>query len=72
MFGLNLQKYLKSIYVFIRGRPFIWTKIHQDALEEFKNRLVKSPELHLLDNRSRFALFSDTSKTAAGSAMSQL
>ena len=45
--------------------------MHQDAIEEVKNRLLK-PFLHLPDDRGRFKLFSDTSKTAAGSDLYQI
>ena len=42
MFCPNLQKLLKPIYVLSRkGRPFIWTKIHQEAFEDIKARLLK-------------------------------
>ena len=46
--------------------------MHQDALEEIKNRSIKPHVLHFPDNRSRFHLFTDTSKTAAGSALYQI
>ena len=46
----NLQKLLKSVYVSTRKDiPFIWTKIHQDAFEEIKNRLLKPPALIEVD-----------------------
>ena len=64
MFCPNLQKLLKPIYDLTReGRPFIWTKIHQSAFEEIKTRLLKPTVLYLPE------LFSDTSKTAVGSAL---
>ena len=66
----NLQKLLKLIYDLTRkGRPFIWTKVHQEAFEEIKVTLLKPPVFPLLHNTGRFQLFSDTSKTAAGSAL---
>ena len=37
-----------------------------------KARLLKSPVVHLTDNRGSFQLFSDTSKAAAGSALYQI
>ena len=55
-----------------KGRPFIWTKGHQEAVEDIKARLLKPLVLHLLENKGRFKLFSDTSKTAAGSILYQI
>ena len=70
MFCPNLQKLLKPIYDLTRkDRPFISIKIHWEAFEEIKTRLLKPPVLHLPDNRGRFQLFWDTLKTAAGSAL---
>ena len=40
----------------------------QKGFEEIMTRLIKPPVLHLLDNKERFYLFSDTSRAAAGSA----
>ena len=62
MFRQNLQKLPEPIYDLTRkGCPFIWTKVHQEALKEIKARLLKPPVLHLPDNRGRFQLFSDIS-----------
>ena len=73
MFCSILQKLLKLMYDLTRkGRAFTWTKIHQETFEEIKTRLLKSPVLHPPDNRGRFQLFLDTSKTAAGSACCQI
>ena len=44
----------------------------QIALVEIKNRLLKPPTLHYPDNKGRFQVFSDTRKTAAGSALYQI
>ena len=63
----NLQKLLKPIYYLTRkGRPFIWTKVNHKAFKGIKARLLKPPVLLLPDNKGRFQLFSDTSKTAVG------
>ena len=68
MFCPNLQMLLKPIYDLARkGRPFIWTKAHQEAFEDIKARLLKPLVLHLSGNKGRFQLFSDNSKTATGS-----
>ena len=46
--------------------------MHEDGFEEIKNRLLRTLVLHLPYSKSRFQLFSDTSKTAAGSALYQI
>ena len=45
---------------------------HEEAFEVMKKRLFKPPVMHLLDDRRRFQLFSDTSKAAKGSALYQI
>ena len=73
IFCQDLQKLLKPIYDLTRkGRSFKWEQEQQVAFEEIKNRLEKSPILHLPDNRGRFHLYSDTSKYATGSALYQI
>ena len=50
MFCPNLQMLLKPIHNLPRkDRPFIWTKVQQDAFEDIKARLLKHPVLHLPD-----------------------
>ena len=55
-----------------KGRPFTWGKEQQDSFDEIKCRLVKSPVLHMPNKTSRFHLYSDTSKSATGSALYQI
>ena len=65
-----LQKLLKLIYDLTRKiRQFIWGEEQQIAFEEIKSRLIKPPVLHLADNKTRFHLYSDTSKFSMGSAL---
>ena len=47
---------MKPIYDLTRkGRQFIWGKVQQAAFDEIKNRLQKSPLLHLPGKKGRFA-----------------
>ena len=72
MFCPELQKLLKPIYDLTRkGRPFILGEEQQEAFEEKKRRLVRSPLLHMPNRQGRFHLYSDTSKLAAGSTLYQ-
>ena len=73
MFCPELQKLLKPIYDLTRkGRPFIWEREQQDSFEEVKYRLIKPPALHIPNKMGRFHLYSNTSKSATGSALYQI
>ena len=73
VFCLELQKLLKPIYDLTRkGRHFIWEEEQQEAFEEVKRRLVKTPILHMPNCDGRFHLYSDMSKFTAGSALYQI
>ena len=50
----------------------MWTKLHQQAFDEIKGLLAKPPVLTLPDGMGRYTLYSDTSKTHAGSALWQM
>ena len=70
IFCQDLQKLLKPIYDLMRkGRSFIWEQEQKETFEEIKERLQKSPILHLPDNKGRFYLYLDTSKYATGSTL---
>ena len=70
LFCPNLQKLLAPIYDLTRkGRPFIWTENHQETFDTIKKLLARSPVLSLPDGIGRYTLYSDTSKTHAGSAI---
>ena len=72
MFCPELQKLLKPIYDLIKkGRPFLWGKEQQEAFEEIKSRMQNPPVLSMPDRKSRFTLYSDTSKLATGSVLYQ-
>ena len=58
MFHPNLQKFLKPTYDLTRkGIPFILTRVHQEAFEEIKARL-----LHLPDNKGSLQFFETLAK----------
>ena len=70
MFCPELQKLLKPIYdVTKKGKPFLWEKEQQNAFEEIKKRMLKSPVLSVPNRKDRFILYSDTSKIATGSIL---
>ena len=63
IFCPELQKLLKPIYELTKkGRPFVWGDEQQKVFDEIKSRLLKPPILSMPDGRSRFLLYSDTSK----------
>ena len=64
---------MKPIYDLTRkGRQFVWGIEQQNASEEIKQGLQKPPVLHMPDKIGRFQLYSDTSKSATGSALYQI
>ena len=73
MFCQNLQMLLKPIYDLTRkGRPSDGLKYIKELLKTLRLDCEKTLELHLPDNKWRCQLFSDTSKTPAGSALYQI
>ena len=73
IFCPQLQKLLKPIYELTKkGRHFIWGKEQQEAFDEIKARLQKSPVLSMPDKRGRFTLYSGMSKHTTGSALYQV
>ena len=73
IFCQNLQKLLAPIYDLTRkGRPFIWTESHQKTFYTIKQQLAKAQVLSLPDGIGRYTLYSDTSRTHAGSALWQM
>ena len=68
----NLQKELRPIYDLTRkGRPFIWTEMHQEAFEAVKQKLTSAPVLTCPISGGRFTLFTDTSRQHVGSCLWQ-
>ena len=65
MFCPNLQKLLAPIYDLTRkGRPFVWTKLHQENFDKNKRLLAKPPVLTFPNSIGRLIIYSDTSKIA--------
>ena len=73
LFCPHLQSLLAPIYDLTRkGRPFVWTKLHQKNFEQIKKQMASPPVLSLPTGTGRYILYSDTSKTHAGSALWQI
>ena len=73
LFCPYLQKLLAPIYDLTRkGRPFIWTKLHQENFDKIKKHMASPPVLTLPTSTGRYILYSDTSKLHAGSALWQI
>ena len=59
LFCPHLQSLLAPIYNLTRkGRPFVWTKIHQKNFEEIKKQMVSLPVLTLPTGTGRYILYS--------------
>ena len=73
IFCPHLQKLLAPIYDLTRkGRPFIWTEMHEENFNLIKKQLASAPVLSLPNGTGRYILYSDTSKTHTGSALWQI
>ena len=73
MFCPNLQNILKPLRQLTRkGAVFHWTDTHQRAFEEAKDKLSNPPILSLPQSQGRFTLYTDTSRSHAGSALWQM
>ena len=73
LFCPHLQSLLAPIYDLTKkGRPFVWTELHQKNFEQIKKQMASPPVLSLPTGTGRYILYSDTSKTHAGSALWQI
>lgn len=52
-------------------RQFKWTEEHQKAFDKICNLMYNPPVLHLPKREGRFTLYSDTSRVATGSYLTQ-
>ncbi|KAK6175915.1 hypothetical protein SNE40_014290 [Patella caerulea] len=69
----RLQLVLRPLHkISNKKAKFEWTAQHEDAFEEVKALLVKPPILHLPQSVGRLTLYSDTSRLATGSYLTQL
>ena len=72
LFCPDLQTLLKPIIALTRkGIPFRWGKEQEEAFQEVKHRISRSPVLHLPRAIDRLVLFSDTSKVGTDSSLWQ-
>ena len=55
-----------------KRRPFNWGKEQQESFEEIKQRLIRTPILHMPNKTGRFHLYSDTSKFVTSSTLYQI
>ncbi|XP_033120299.1 uncharacterized protein LOC117119582, partial [Anneissia japonica] len=54
-----------------KRRNFEWTNVHQNAFDKIKELMVKPPILKMPTKNGRFKIYSDTSRTATGSYLTQ-
>ena len=72
VFCKDLQLLLSPLYQLCKkGVPFRWMKPQHDAFNEIKRRLTSPPVLYAPTPTGRYTLYSDTSRTHAGSALWQ-
>ena len=73
LFCPKLQEVLSPIYDLTRkGKVFKWTELQEDAFNTVKDMLCQPPVLSLPAPHGRFTLYTDTSRTHAGSALWQM
>ena len=53
-----MTEIIKPIYDLTRkGRQFIWGEEQQQAFDKMKRKIVRSPVLHIPNNKDRFHLY---------------
>ncbi|PIK34594.1 putative enzymatic polyprotein [Apostichopus japonicus] len=68
----NIQALLRPLHHLSRKRKvFKWTEEHQCAFQSIKELLCNPPILHMPQKYGRFVLYSDTSRVATGSYLTQ-
>ena len=72
MFLKDLQTKLIPIYhLTMKGVPFHWGELQQEAFDQIKKDLTEAPVLAMPNSEGHMVLVSDTSKIACGSALYQ-
>ena len=68
----NIQAVLRPLHQLTRKRnKFQWTSEHDQALNQIKELMTNPPVLHMPQKCGRFTVYSDTSRTATGSYLTQ-
>ena len=68
----NIQTILKPLHQLTRKKnKFKWTDEHETAFNKIRNLMTNPPVLNMPNSTGRFALYSDTSRTATGSYLTQ-
>lgn len=69
----RLQEILKPLHALSRKhKGFWWTTEHQQAFDKVRELMCKPPVLHMPQKNGRFRLYSDTSRVATGSYVTQV
>ena len=72
MFLPRLQEVIKPLHKLTRkGRIFAWSDEHQEAFDKVKDLLIKPPVLVAPKSHGRLCIYSDTSRVATGSHVTQ-
>ena len=68
----NIQAILQPLHKLTRkNSKFKWTDEHDKAFDKIKELMTNPPVLHMPRKKGRFTLYSDTSRTATGSYLTQ-
>ena len=69
----RLQEILKPLHALSRKRKgFLWTTEHQQVFDKVRDLMCRPPVLHMPQKNGRFRLYSDTSRIATGSYVTQI
>ena len=69
----NIQTILKPLHQLTRKKnKFVWTDEHETAFQKVKDLMTNPPVLHMPKSTGRFSLYSDTSRLATGSYLTQI
>ena len=72
-FSPNIQTILKPLHQLTsKKNKFVWTDEHETAFQKVKDLMTNPPVLHMPQSTGRFSLYSDTSRLATGSYLTQI